>query len=376
MKPLVFLLAVLVASVVKADDIAIQGLQERVEILTDRWGVAHIYASNEHDLFFAQGYNAAKDRLFQFEMWRRQATGTMAAILGRRELKRDIGTRLHLFRRNLSQELNHYHPRGEAIVNAFVDGINAYIRETEAEPAMLPVEFDLLGIKPGRWTAAVVISRHQGLLSNVTTELRLGRAVALVGAKTVKELEWFRPGDPVMQLDPAIDGALLAIEILDLYRAFRRPVQFKAEDIVAEYRGDDKSMALLAGADEAAIAVGDGSDGTGSNNWVVSGRFTQSGYPYVVNDPHRSVALPSLRYFVHLHAPGWNVIGGGEPVLPGVSIGHNEFGGWGLTVFGQDNEDLYVYDTNPADPGQYRYLDRWEEMQVIRDGIAIKDESP
>jgi penicillin amidase len=109
---------------------------------------------------------------------------------------------------------------------------------------------------------------------------------------------------------------------------------------------------------------------------VVSGRFTQSGYPYIVNDPHRSLAVPSLRYFAHLHAPGWNVIGGGEPVLPGISIGHNEHGGWGLTVFGQDNEDLYVYDTHPDDPDQYRYRSRWEKMQVITDSINIKNESP
>ena len=75
----------------------VSSVRELVEILTDRWGVAHIYAKNEHDLFFAQGYNAAKDRLFQFELWRQQATGTVADMLGRRELERDIGSRLHMF---------------------------------------------------------------------------------------------------------------------------------------------------------------------------------------------------------------------------------------------------------------------------------------
>lgn len=94
----------------------------------------------------------------------------------------------------------------------------------------------------------------------------------------------------------------------------------------------------------------------------------------IVNDPHRALAVPSLRYFVHLVAPGWNVIGGGEPVLPGVSIGHNEQGGWGLTIFGQDNEDLYVYDVNPQNVNQYRYLAGWEDMRVIREEIKIKGE--
>ena len=123
------------------------------------------------DLFFAQGYAAAKDRLFQFEIWRRQATGTAAEILGRRELKRDIGSRLHMFRGDLDAELNHYHPRGKAIIEAFVRGVNAYIAETERTPALLPIEFKALGITPGRWTPAVVISRHRALTSNVTDEV-------------------------------------------------------------------------------------------------------------------------------------------------------------------------------------------------------------
>src|SRR5919106_6396872 len=130
----------------------LQGLTQPVEILRDRWGINHIYAQNEADLFFAQGYSAAKDRLFQFEVWRRQATGTVAEILGPRELKRDIGARLHMFRGDLDAELNHYHPRGKAIIEAFVRGVNAYIAETERQPTLVPFEFKALGIKPGRWT--------------------------------------------------------------------------------------------------------------------------------------------------------------------------------------------------------------------------------
>ncbi len=371
------LVLVFLSSLAEADErLGIPGLKADVEILTDRWGVDHIYAENEHDLFFAQGYAAARNRLFQFELWRHQATGTVAEILGRRELDRDIGTRLHMFRKDMSQELAHYHPQGELIINAYVDGVNAYITQTERNPALLAMEFELLGIKPDKWTPAVVVSRHQGLLSNVTTELRLGQAVAAIGAENVRELDWFRPGDPVLELDPAIDGRLLTDDILHYYRAFRRSVQFEPSDIVAAYRSDPASYERLAAATRQSISTGDGTDGTGSNNWVVSGRYTQSGYPYIVNDPHRNLNAPSLRYFVQLHAPGWNVIGGGEPVLPGISIGHNEYGGWGLTVFGQDNEDLYVYDTNPSNPNQYRYLGGWEDMRIIEETIAIQGESP
>jgi len=140
-----------------SERIAVLGLREPVEILRDRWGVSHIYAKNEADLFFAQGYNVARDRLFQLELWRRQATGTVAEVLGPRELKRDIGNRLFSHRGDLTEELNWYHPHGAAIVEAFVSGINAYIGETERNPALLTPEFQMLGLRPCKWTPAVVI---------------------------------------------------------------------------------------------------------------------------------------------------------------------------------------------------------------------------
>jgi penicillin amidase len=110
----------------------------------------------------------------------------------------------------------------------------------------------------------------------------------------------------------------------------------------------------------------------GSNNWVVSGRLTQHGFPIMANDPHRALAAPSLRHWVHLVGPGWNVIGGGEPSLPGVSIGHNEHGAWGLTVFATDGEDLYVYRTDPRNPERYWYRGAWVAMQTIADTIPVK----
>lgn len=101
-----------------SEKLSIPGLQQPVEIIVDRWGIPHIYAQNEADLFFAQGFYAARDRIFQFELWRRQATGTVAEILGPRELKRDIGTRLFKFRGDMTQEMNHYHPNGELIITS------------------------------------------------------------------------------------------------------------------------------------------------------------------------------------------------------------------------------------------------------------------
>ena len=352
------------------------GLLSPVELVTDRWGINHIYAENEEDLFFAQGYAAARDRLFQFEVWRRQATGTVAEILGARELQRDIGARLHRFRGDLTTDLKHYHDRGDRIIPAFVRGINAYIDQTVADPDLLPLEFRLLGITPQHWTPEVVISRHQGLVGNVSSEIGNARAVAMLGADAVKELNYYY-GDPDLTIDPAIDVSLLDQGILDLYRAHRRSLRFQPEDIAVAYRGDADAFQRLAAAIPSEIDLEQRDyDAIGSNNWVVAGSRTITGFPMMVNDPHRAQGAPSLRYWVHLVAPGWNVIGGGEPVLPGVSIGHNEYGAWGLTVFGQDNEDLYVYDTNPDNQDEYRYLGRWEPMSVIEETVPVRDEAP
>jgi penicillin amidase len=357
------------------ETLTVAGLSQPVEILKDRWGISHIYAKNEGDLFFAQGYNVARDRLFQLELWRRQATGTMAEIMGKKELTRDIGNRLFLYRGDLTQELNWYHPHGAAIIEAFVRGINAYITETEKRPALLTQEFAILGIKPVAWTPAVVISRFNSLLSNINQELNMALAIRTIGEDKVRDLTYFQPANPNLSIDPAIDASLLSKNILDLYQAFREPVRFAAADLVAAYRSDERVLALV-NENEAmpsAVDLSQRQEDIGSNNWVVSGKLTPSGYPMMMNDPHRTQGSPSLRYWVHLVAPGWNVIGGGEPSIPGVSIGHNEFGAWGLTVFGNDTEDLYVYDTNPANPSQYKYQGNWEAMTVAPESIRVKN---
>lgn len=370
---------------VDAETLRVPGLEAGVEILKDLWGVSHIYAETEHDLFFAQGYSAARDRLFQFELWRRQATGTVSEILGPRELERDRGARLFRFRGDLEAELNHYHPRGAEIIRAFTDGINAYIAETERDPDLLPIEFEMLGISPRPWTPDVVISRHQGLLMNIGQELDLGIAVATVGAEKVKDVSYFHPGEPDIALDPAIDGSLLRREILDVYRAFRGPVRFQPEDIDPRFRAtaSDAEVFALRTLQERAEAEAYEVErleaermGTGSNNWVVAGSRTLSGHAIMANDPHRVQAAPSLRYLVHLVGPGWNVIGGGEPVLPGISIGHNGYGAWGLTVFQTDAEDLYVYRTHPDDPDRYWYRGDWEGMRVIDEEIPVEGRGP
>jgi penicillin G amidase len=348
--------------------LAVDGLSDRVEILRDKWGIAHIYAKNEADLFFAQGFNVARDRLFQLELWRRQATGTLAEIQGPRALPHDVGARLLRYRGDMGDELARYHPRGASIVGAFVKGINAYIETTERHPSLLPFEFRALAIKPGRWTPEVVVSRHNGLFRNVNLEIQAARLVEVLGEDKARELLNLHPGRPQITPDPAIDLSAIRENVLTLYRASRTQIRFRPEDVEPAYRG--RPLALLSDDENRLDSSLD--EMQGSNNWVVAGSRTASGLPIMANDPHRTIELPSLRYWVHLNAPGWDVIGGGEPALPGVSIGHNQHGAWGFTIFPIDQEDLYVYEIDPADPTRYCYRDGWESMRSEHSSFAVK----
>ncbi|KEO72327.1 penicillin acylase family protein [Anditalea andensis] len=359
--------------IASAQDV-IEALHEEVEVMRDEWGINHIFAKNEHDLFFTQGYLAAKDRLFQFEIWRRQATGTLAEILGDRELDRDIGVRLFKFRGTKERELTHYHPNGVEIVDAFVEGINAYIEEVRNKPENLPIEFHLLNILPEPWTWEVVISRHQGLLENVKLELDYTRSIYLLGEEKAKEIFYFHPFEPDLTIDECISRELIFKDIIAPYEAFRSPLIFRPEDIIPSAQREQHAY-QAASTEEMAILkdfLNYERFAIGSNNWVISGELSQSGYPMMANDPHRRHAVPSLRYWAHLNAPGWNVIGAGEPVIPGISIGHNEYGAWGLTIFETDSEDLRIYDINPQNPYQYRYMEEWVDMKVINDTVYVK----
>ena len=364
-KLFIIILAVTLYSCVNSAKI--DGLTDEVEVLRDNFGINHIYANNQQDLFFMQGYLAAKDRLFQFEIWRRQATGTVAEIFGAEELDRDIGTRLFKFRGDIKKELNHYHDDGYEIVSSFVSGVNKYIEEVNNNPELLPIEFKALGIKPDLWTNEVVISRHQGLLGNIGQELNIGRAVSLIGEEKVKELMWFHPKEPSLKLDEKITYDDLNQDILRLYNAYRRPIKFKSHYVLDKYRAKDK----IADNNESNLISDTYS--IGSNNWALSGEKSFNGYPLLANDPHRSLLNPSLRYMAHLVAPGWNVIGGGEPEIPGISIGHNGIGAWGLTVFRTDAEDLYVYELNPNNLDEYMHNGQWKKFDNINETITVKN---
>jgi len=314
----------------------VSGLQKPVNVLRDRWGVAHVYAQNQHDLFFAQGYVAAQDRLFQMELWKRSGQGRLAEILGASALQRDINARRLRYRGPMDAEYESYSPDTKDILAAFTAGINAYIAERMT--AGLPIEFQLAGFKPEPWKPEDCLNRMAAfsMTGNSSAELEHAQMVAVVGAEKASQLFDF---DPAVTLDPApgVNFGGLSPELL--------------KDLI----GSDTRIEFPVHTPE------------GSNNWTVSGALTKSGKPLLANDPHRVIAQPSLRYMIHLVAPGWDVIGAGEPALPGIALGHNQYIAWGFTIFGLDQQDLYVEELNPADPSQYKTDHGWEHMRLEKE---------
>ena len=351
----------------------LEGLDQEVEILRDRWGVSHIYAKTLEDLFFAQGFNAARDRLWQLDVWRRQGEGRLAEAFGRRFLDQDKAARLFLYRGDMEKEFRSYHPEGKRILTAFAEGINAYVDLTRSQPDLLPLEFKLTKSTPGYWRPESSLIRIFGLTRNVTREVTLAQLVNLMGAESVERLLVFEPPTR-LKVPEGLDLKLIDDRVLASYHLARAGVTFRPEDISGStVPWSDRSILAqqLSQPSQDADAVHWRS--YASNNWVLSGRLTSSRSPILANDPHRAHLIPSLRYMVHLVGPGWNVIGAGEPAIPGVSLGHNEKTANGLTIFSfADEEDLYVYDTNPVNRSQYLYMGKWEDMKIIEEVFSVR----
>lgn len=349
------------------------GLREPVEIIRDQEGIPHIYARNDDDLFFAQGYVMAQDRLWQMEMWRRWREGRLAEIFGPKAFDYDARTRLMMFRGPWDDsEWRSYHKDALRLFTSWANGVNAFIRDNLSN---LPIEFKLTGVKPEPWTAKTVTLRWAQIgLDSVRGhgihEIQLAMSVRKLGVKEANRLAAPDPWDE-LSVPEGLDLDLFTDELL---AAARRgdgspfePGRLPPPEIVAEYR------ALVPPA-RAASLMPELQDMDGSNNWVISGARSATGLPILSNDPHRTIEMPALRYFVHLNAPGWNVIGGGEPPFVGVDAGHNEKMGWGLTFAGTDMVDVFVEETNPAQENQARYNGAWEPMTIIREEIRVKGE--
>jgi penicillin amidase len=325
-----------------------QGLHQPVRVQRDKWGVAHIYATDEHDLFFAQGFVAAQDRLFQMEIWKRAGLGRLAEILGPAAVERDTQARRLRYRGDLRAEYASYGPNTFAILRAFTDGINAYIKLIQADGGKgLPIEFQIAGFHPEPWQPTDCLNRlaAYSMTGNASSELLHAQLVALVGPEQANSLSSFQPSTRLTPA-PGVDFTGLSPALLANVVSGDERIPFPASTLRE------------------------------SNNWTVSGTLTDTGKPLLANDPHRVIAEPSLRYMVHLVAPGWNVIGAGEPALPGVAAGHNEHIAWGFTIFGLDQQDLYLEKLDPAQPGRYKTSTGWETMTESSETLAVRGADP
>ncbi len=318
--------------------ITVPGLNAPVEVIRDRWGIPHLYAQTSRDLFFAQGYVHAQDRLWQMDLTRRVPSGRLSELFGEVTLPSDRFVRTIGMRRAAEEEQAHLDPESAAALSAYAAGVNAWIAQHRSR---LPIEFTLLQYQPEPWST--------------TDSLIFGKSLA-----------WTLGGNWKYQL---LRAHLIARFGTDGMRTLVPPYPAGAPVIVpAGARFDTwRAGALLRLLDAGGLP-----SGIGSNNWALSGSRTATGHPLLANDPHLESQMPSTWYEMHLVGGPFDVTGATLPGVPGVIIGHNAEIAWGVTNAGPDVQDLYIERFDPADPTRYLYRGRWEPVALIREEIRVR----
>jgi penicillin amidase len=307
------------------------GLAAPVRVVRDRGGVPHIYAQNRDDLFFAQGYVQAQDRLFQMDLWRRSVQGRLAEVLGPNFAERDAMTRRMQARVDPSAEWPQYGPDAAAIAGAFVRGINTYLASVRSRQ---PEAFVLAGWTPELWAPADLLNRTDAFTASADAleEVLRARLVDVLGASRAAAI---LPGESFGNLPHGLDAAAINSVVGDAIRSVGAPAFF---------------LALARPVSE-----------TGSVR-------TQSDVPLDA----RMLDAPSRRYLVHLIAPGWNVIGATAPWLPGVEVGHNDRVGWNVEPVRADTQDVYVERLNPANDHEVDDAGRWVPTTIVKDRLRVR----
>lgn len=318
----------------------IRGLHEPVEVLWDRWGVPHIYARNTEDLFFAQGYVVASQRLFQLDFIFRLGSGSLSELFGEATLPMDRFIRTVGWNRAAAQQLTRWDDLSFEIAESFLSGIRAWIEHMPARP----IEYEILSLDPEIPDGMPAIERAAAAAVFMAWSLSGNWDAELIRAEVAEQLGW----DAMVQLFPAIPTLPAAV----------RPGK----------RGGDaarrSALALLRAAPPFP-------HGQGSNNWVVSGRRSETGMPLLANDPHILAQMPSIWFEAHLTAPGIDVSGVALPFAPGILLGHNARIAWGATNVGGDVQDLYLERLDPEGTAAL-YEGAWEPLTVHREQIAVR----
>ncbi|MCP3775600.1 penicillin acylase family protein [Paenibacillus sp. MZ04-78.2] len=324
-------------SLAKTDGELILGVSKPVSIVRDDYGIPHIYASNERDLMFAQGYVHAQDRLWQMELARRSVSGTLAEVFGEALLPRDRFNRTIGFKRMADQLVAKLDERTKEALQSYADGVNAF-RET----GPLPIEYTLTGapFEPWQINDSIAVGKNMAwyLGDNAITELFMASSLKKLG---VEKTESLVPGVKL------VEGGTVSLK-----------------------DGDARKLADLM---HASRRYGIPGEGLGSNNWVVAGSKSATGKPLLANDMHLQLGAPSIFYQNHLSVSGqYSVTGVIFPGLPGVVAGHNEHIAWGFTNLNPDVQDLYMEKPNPNNPHQFEYAGRYEDATVIKETFRVK----
>ena len=357
------------STAVREQNWSASGLRAPADMVIDHWGIAHIFAANIHDAFFLQGYNAARDRLWQIDLWRKRGLGLLAKSFGPAYVDQDRAARLFLYHGDMEKEWAAYAPDSRQWVTAFVEGVNAYVTQVRSGVRPLPIQFKLTDSQPDTWRAEDVLRiRSHALVSNVASEVARAHVVCAGGFEADALRRKIEPPGHKITVPSGLNPCEVPADVLQDYVLGTKQVDFSAPGKAAPH-AKLSAQRQLAGALEAQSMEG-------SNNWTIAPARTETGRPILANDPHRQLGTPSLRYIVALNAPGLDIIGAGEPALPGISLGHNDDIAFGITIFSVDQEDLYVYELNKNDPDSYRYRSGWLKMQVVRETIEVKGGAP
>ena len=308
-----------------------------VEILRDKWGIPHVFADSDDDLFFGYGFAMGQDRLWQLDYLRRKAHGRLSEILGLDGLELDIAARTIGINRIAAEEVQRLPDETSRRLQAFSRGINAAMDEASDH---LPIEFDLLDYRPEPWAPVDSIA--------IWAEFR-----------------WYLTGRlPVIVLP---EVALRSLGDGPLYSAF---LTGEAEDESILPPGSYEPRRN--GADSVGVVVSDPDEGLGSNNWVIAGKLSASGKPIVASDPHIAFASVSCWYEAHLSGGDFNAVGSGYTGVPGLMFGRNERVAWGLTNNICAQRDLYQEREDPAQPGCFRYDGKWDKWTEIEEQIVVR----
>jgi penicillin G amidase len=317
--------------------LVIDGLQQQVSVWRDENGVPHIEAKNERDLYIAQGYVTAQDRLFQMDLSRRQASGQLSEVIGDVTIDRDKFFRAFGLRRAAEASWDAYTNEAKRMLEWYAQGVNDYMHQS-IDSGKLPIEFTIMGYKPKDWQPIDSLTIGKYMAYDLGGHWQ-GQAFRYELAQHVSE-------DMALELFPSYPEG--------------------GPTIVQAMKDNPVDLNRMV----AAAAIPDPFNG--SNNWVIGGTKSASGKPMLSNDPHLGLSTPSIWYETHLQAPGVNVSGVIFAGVPGIIVGHNEHVAWGVTNVGPDVMDLYIEKRNPDRPHEFEYKGKWEPAKIYKEEIKVK----